>query len=98
MFCWLGGGCSEFIHLFRSLESLPFKRLFEKYKISLGYFSTGDRLSVSLVTIEPNLNLSIVIFGMTLVVKQNVSNNPLHVGFFCAVGIMFEADYISNLV
>jgi hypothetical protein len=38
------------------------------------------------------------IFGMTLIMKQNVSNDPLHVGFFCAVEIMLEADYVSNLI
>jgi hypothetical protein len=31
-------------------------------------------------------------------VKQNEATDPLHVDFFCAVGVMLEANGIANLV
>jgi hypothetical protein len=30
------------------------------------------------------------VFGMVLVVEQDIASNPLYVGFFGAVGIVFD--------
>jgi len=38
------------------------------------------------------------VFGMTFIVKQDVASNPLHIGFFDAIGIVFNAKGISHLV
>jgi len=38
------------------------------------------------------------IFGVTLFMKQNVTPNPLDVGFLSPVGVVFEANLVFNLV
>lgn len=36
--------------------------------------------------------------GVTLVVEEDEAANPLNVGFFCAIGIVLEANGIADLV
>jgi hypothetical protein len=38
------------------------------------------------------------VLGMTLVVKQNVTPNPLNVGFFCTIRVVFEPNSVSDLL
>ncbi len=38
------------------------------------------------------------LLGMPLVVKQDEAANPLYVGFFGSVGVVFESDDISHLI
>jgi hypothetical protein len=35
--------------------------------------------------------------GMTFVMKQNVTANPLNVGIFCTIGVIFEPNLVFNL-
>ena len=35
---------------------------------------------------------------MTFVMKQNITANPIHVGLFCAIGVVFDAQRIGNLI
>jgi hypothetical protein len=36
--------------------------------------------------------------GMAIIVEKDVATNPLDVGFFSSVRVVFEANRISNLV
>jgi hypothetical protein len=38
------------------------------------------------------------LLGVAFVVKQNVAADPLHVGFFYAVGVLLKTNCVSNLV
>jgi hypothetical protein len=35
---------------------------------------------------------------MPLVVEEDVAANPLHIGFFRAIGVVFQLDNISHLI
>jgi hypothetical protein len=36
--------------------------------------------------------------GVTFVVEEDEAANPLNVGFFCPIGVVFEANGIADLV
>jgi hypothetical protein len=57
----------------------------------------GSDLAFNGEMAEEGFNLGDAHFlGVALVMKQNVTTEPLDVGIFCTIGVMLETDLVFN--